>query len=318
MGRIITITFNPAVDLTTSVRSVVSGPKLRCSQPRIDPGGGGINVSRAIAKLGFKSIALAAIGGVAGEMLKCQVEQQGLDAKWVKIDGETRQSFTVHDESTREQYRFVLPGPRWSSAAFLGWLKTVSQLFQANDFVVASGSLPPGVPSDAYHQLAEIAAGAGAKLIVDTSGPALEALVRKPGAALSVLVMDEDEASQLAGVPYVEIDDAIRIGGSLISDRIAETIVVTLGGRAAVATSPLGKLCVFPPEVPVCSKVGAGDSFVAGLVIGLSERRPLSQTLSYAMGAATSAVTTPATELCAREGAERYASAVECKWLADR
>ena len=130
--------------------------------------------------------------------------------------------------------------------------------------------------------------------------------------------MDEDEASQLAGVPYVEIDDAIRIGGSLISNRIAETIIVTLGGRAAVANSPVGKLCVFPPEVPVCSKVGAGDSFVAGLVIGLSERRPLSQTLSYAMGAATSAVTTPATELCAREGAERYASAVECKWLADR
>lgn len=318
MERIITITFNPAIDLTTSVKSVVSGPKLRCRQPRIDPGGGGINVSRAIAKLGFKSIGLAAIGGVTGEMLKCQVEQQGLDVRWVTISGETRQSFTVHDESTSEQYRFVLPGPRWSIASFLDWLKIVSQSIQANDFVVASGSLPPGVPSDAYHQLSEIAAGAAAKLIVDTSGPALEALVRKPGAALSVLVMDENEAGQLAGIPYVEIEDAIRIGDSLISDGIAETIIVTLGGRAAVASSSLGKLCLFPPEVPVCSKVGAGDSFVAGLVIGLSERRPLCQTLSYAMGAATSAVTTAATELCTREGAERYASAVECKWLETR
>lgn len=315
MRRIVTVTFNPAIDLTTSVKRLVSGPKLRCVQPRIDPGGGGINVSRAIAKLGFTSIAVAAIGGVSGEILKCLIDQEGVEAKWFEIDGDTRQSFTVQDESSSEQYRFVLPGPEWSSAAFVGLLETCSQLIKADDYVVASGSLPPGVPDDAYHQLAELADQAAADLIIDTSGPALAALVKKGQAGIRILVMDEDEASQLAGIPHVEIDDASKIGTRLIADRVAETIIVTLGGRAAVVTSPAGKLCLIPPNVQISSKVGAGDSFVAGLVTSLSEGRPFGQALKHAMGTATSAVTTPATELCTREGAETYSAAVECKWL---
>ena len=111
MFPIVTLTINPALDVTVPVDKVVSGPKLRCGAPRLDPGGGGINVSRVLHRLGVPTVALYAVGGLTGGRLRALIDQEGFAHRPIAVAGETRQSFTAHERSTGRQYRFVLPGP---------------------------------------------------------------------------------------------------------------------------------------------------------------------------------------------------------------
>ena len=111
---VLTITLNPALDLTTSVGRLEPRQKLRCEPPRYDPGGGGINVSRAIRKLGGDSLAFVALGGATGAQLRALLDEEGVAYTIYDSRGETRISFTVVDRSSDRPYRFVLPGPEQS------------------------------------------------------------------------------------------------------------------------------------------------------------------------------------------------------------
>ncbi|MFY0614999.1 MAG: 1-phosphofructokinase family hexose kinase [Hyphomicrobiaceae bacterium] len=311
MTRTLTVTLNPALDITTSVERLVGGSKLRCRVPRVDAGGGGVNVSRAIAKLGEISLAFVALGGPVGETMKQLLEQEGIQCEYFKAEGNTRQSFVVHDEADAEQYRFILPGPCWSDARFEAFTDRLTQMTKSGDIVVLSGSMPPGVGKDAASRIVQLIENQDARVVADISGPALTALVHSGVNSSLTLIMNKNEAVRIAG-EELDVRTAAAFMRPLVSRGAAETVIVTLGGDGAVAITADEAWHMVPPAMQVVSKVGAGDSFAAGLVIGLARAWPLSKALTYAMASAASAVTTPGTELCTKEGTESCLKDVVC------
>ncbi|WP_281534596.1 1-phosphofructokinase family hexose kinase [Cryobacterium breve] len=172
---ILTLTVNPALDVSTSTAHVTSEHKLRCSATRIDPGGGGINVARVIRRLGGTALSLYAAGGPTGEAFRQLIATEGLPTVMVPIRESTRQSFTVDETGTGKQFRFVLQGPEFTEAEWTACLDTLAASMPVGGYIVASGSLPPGVPDDFYARVARLARASGARCIVDASGPALTA-----------------------------------------------------------------------------------------------------------------------------------------------
>lgn len=314
MSGILTITLNPALDITTGVERLEPDVKLRCETPRLDPGGGGANVSRALAKFGRESRAFIAVGGALGMAYRMLLEREGLSAVWFEGAGDTRESFAVHDRSAGRQYRFVLPGTPWSEESCRRALEQLEDLMGAGDWVVLSGSQPPGLPADFAARLAAGAARAGAKLALDTSGKALESAARSED-GVYLLRMDRHEAADVLGVESVGEKEAGRLARDLVARGAAKVAVVTIGGDGAVGATEEGAWRVIPPRREIVSSTGAGDSFVAGLVLGLAEGRPFPEALRLAMAAASSAVTTPATELCSKEGTEAALPEVVCRRL---
>jgi 6-phosphofructokinase 2 len=297
---IMTLSLNPALDLSTDVDAVEAGPKLRCSQPRFDPGGGGVNVSRAIAKLGGRSIPFAAVGGPAGEELKRLVAAEGIEGHWFTIDGVTRQSISVFERATGEQYRFVMPGPELSGAEQQALLADLNRLLTGGQigYLVASGSLPSGVPDDFYHAIKELSHRAGARFVLDTSGRALAAALRDDTAAPDIWIMDHGETEQAIGAKIDSLDALDVVASELSGRALAEILVVSYAEGGAFVISATERHRILPPKVEVASKVGAGDSFCAGLTLKLSMGASLREAAAYAVAAAASAVTTPATQLC--------------------
>lgn len=297
MTRALTITLNPALDVSTSVDRVQPDKKLRCEEPRYDPGGGGVNVSRAMAKLGVESTAFIAIGGITGRMLLAALKHEGVETICFESEGDTRQSFAVREGSTGKQFRFVMPGPAWSPGRFASCLERLSGLIEKNVQLVVSGSFPPGLPPTAATQIMALAEMHEAPVLVDTSGPALQDLLSSKPHPTMTLVLSQGEAEAIAGCT-LDQGRAAALAQRLVDEGCARSIIITLGETGAVGVRD-GEAChVTPPKVSVVSKVGAGDSFVAGLVIGGEGIASFETMLVSAMAAAASAVTTPATELC--------------------
>ena len=305
MGKVLTLTLNPALDVSTTVEHVRPDIKLRCHTPRVDPGGGGVNVSRAMAKLGEPSLAFLALGGTTGQSLLTRLQEEGVTAIHFDIPGETRQSFAVRETSSGHQFRFVLPGPDWTPALFHSCLEALEPHLAQGDIVVISGSFPPGLPPTAARELIIFTTARHAHVLIDTSGPALSALVGQPSGKNLTLVMNKEETERIAGAS-VDVASAGQLARRLVGQAAAETVITTLGALGAIAATREAAWHVAPPDAPIVSKVGAGDSFAAGYVIAQRNGRGVNEALRHAMAAATSAITTPATELCTREGAELY------------
>ena len=307
-SHILTITLNPTVDFCTTAASIVPGPKLRCTEPQIDPGGGGINVARAIKLLGGQATALVAIGGATGAHLLQLLALEGVPTVAFQGPGETRQSMSVIDTSSGEQFRFVMPGPAWAEHDVPRALASVDQATNEDTLVVLSGSQPPGVAKDFPSILAEHVAGRGARLIVDTSGPALFHLAERPHDSLFVLRMDGAEGDELAGRPLKTREDTADFAQELIAKGVARIVIVARGADGSVMASADGAWHAISPPVDVVSTVGAGDSFVGGFTLSLASGDPVDECLRWGVAAASAAVTTEATRLCDRELTERLRS----------
>lgn len=304
MTDILTLTLNPALDLATFVPEVVAGPKLRCSDPQVDPGGGGINVSRAVRLLGGSSRAFVAFGGATGARLAALLAAQGIDTLPFDAPGETRESLTVTESGSGRQFRFVLPGAVWPAGLADAALLRVLQAAPRNGIVVLSGSLPPGVPDDFPRHLSSLL-GVRTRVVADTSGAPLAQLAGGPVAGLDVLRMDHEEAEALAGLPLRARSDTADFAAGLVARGVARMVIVARGADGSVLVTGKERLFAEAAKVPVKSKVGAGDSFVGGFVLALAQGATNGQALARGVAAASAAVMTEATELCRREDAER-------------
>lgn len=305
---ILTITLNPALDLSTAAPLISAGPKLRCAPPQYDPGGGGINISRAIAAMGGQSAALVALGGAIGVQLADLLASQDIQTTQLEAPGDTRLSFSVTDQSSGAQYRFVLPGPVWSHAQVDAALKaiaaTVSAVTPAAGYVVYSGSQPPGFPDDFVTELSS-ALPRNTRLIADTSGGPLMAITSPANAGtnsgLDVLRMDGEEADAVAKTALTSRQDSADFAQALARRGVANHIIIALGPDGSVMATPTERWFCTAADVPVVSKIGAGDSFVAGFVLAKARGQSDPQALTQGVAAASAAVMTPATELCRAE-----------------
>ncbi len=293
---ILTLTLNPTLDLSTEVPMLLPDMKLRCSEPLLDPGGGGLNVSRAIKALGGDSLALVALGGLTGERLGGLIRADGLAFLALLGPGETRTSLTVRDQASDQQFRFMLPGPTWGEADRASVFTLLRATARPGGIGVISGSQPPGVPPDFPAHLAQ--AMAGSRVVLDTSGPALLASVNHPIPGLEVLRMDGIEAETLVGRPLATRTDTANFAQELVRRGVAQRVIMARGADGNVLAEAQRRLFVNAPLVRVKSPVGAGDSFMAGLVLAMARQQTTAEALRLAAAASAAAVMTDATHLC--------------------
>lgn len=305
MHDILTITLNPALDKSSYANRVQPERKIRCSKPSYEPGGGGINVSRAIKKLGGDSCAWLLAGGPSGDKLCSLLEEEGISFKAFKAKNWTRENLMVMEENSGDQFRFGMPGPEIAEEEWKECLEKLDSIPDAElpKYVVASGSLPPGVPDDFYLQLAKMAHRRGFRLIVDTSG---DALLKAAGEGVYLLKPNMNEFAALVGKEEVSALEQEQIAQQILAEGKCEVLVVSLGPRGAmVASKERGISYIVSPAVRQKSAVGAGDSMVGGMVMSLLKGMSLDEVVRYGVAAGTAATMTPGSELCKKEDTEK-------------
>jgi 6-phosphofructokinase 2 len=299
---IITLTINPAIDIFVNVAHVEPTRKLRGSAPKRDPGGGGINVARVAHRLGGTVTAIYPTGGAIGKLLHRLVEREGIDSLVTPSHVETRENFTAYEETTGEQYRFVLPGSTLHRAEWETVLDKLATLPGKPKFVVASGSVPPGVPDDFFARVAQHAKRLGAQCVIDTSGPALQAALEE---GVTLIKPNLAEFSDLLGVALDTEGARVTACRKLTVDGRAKAVALTLGDQGSLLVTADRVFRAQPLAIEAVSTVGAGDSFLGGLVAALASGEPLQQAFRVAVAAGSAAVLSPGTELCRAEDVQR-------------
>ncbi|HZF64283.1 MAG TPA: 1-phosphofructokinase family hexose kinase [Chitinophagaceae bacterium] len=299
--QVVTITFNPTIDKSTSIDALFPEKKLRCAQPKFEPGGGGINVSRAIKKLGGDSLTIYPAGGHTGNFLNILLKEEGINTKVVETSSFTRENLIVLDKSLNHQYRFGMPGPMLQESEWKACLHELEALTNVS-YIVASGSLPPGVPDDVFGRIAAIAKDKNARFIADTSGTALKKAVEE---GVYLLKPNLTELTSLVNKEDVSIEEVEQYGMELIEHGKSSIVVVSLGSSGAMMITKNKSVQFVPPVVRRQSTVGAGDSMVAGIVHSLVNNKTVEEAVRYGVASGTAATLNPGTELCRLEDAER-------------
>lgn len=304
MARIVTLTLNPTVDSSCEADRVVPIHKVRTHNQRYDPGGGGINVARVLSRLGDPVEVVYLAGGPTGTLLDELLGPTGLPCHPVRIAASTRMSLAVFERATGQEYRFVPEGPEVTPAELAAVLELVLAL--DCDWLVASGSLPGGLPADTYARLAARLANHRTRMVLDTSGPALAAALDAGGLFLAKPSQGEFEA--LLGRTFASRADLARAAAAFVAAGKARHLAVTLGHEGAILACAEGVVDLPGLDVAVRSATGAGDSFVAGMIHGFAAGEDAAGALRWGVAAGTAAVLTPGTGLCAADDVRRIRS----------
>ncbi|MBK9335884.1 MAG: 1-phosphofructokinase family hexose kinase [Lewinellaceae bacterium] len=290
--KIVTLTLNPALDKSASVERMAPESKLRCSAPQLDAGGGGINVAKGIQRLGGACTAVFPVGGLNGQRLLGLLAAADIPVQTIDVAGETRENFSVLETGTGLQYRFTMPGTHLTETEADACLEAVRAL--APTIIVASGSLPPGLPDTYYAKVAAFAKDIQAKFILDTSGAALQAAANE---GLFLLKPNLGELSALVGVPKLEMNQVDDAAMEIIHRGKCAIVVVSLGPHGALLATRDGFVHVAAPIVEKRSTVGAGDSMVAGMVWALGQGKQPLEMAQAGVACGTAATMNPGTEL---------------------
>ena len=300
MARIVTLSLNPTIDVSSEADLVRPTHKIRTTNETYEPGGGGINVARVVHKLGGDVEVLCAAGGVTGDFLDELLGKVPLRRRLIPIAGNTRIALTVFERKTGHEYRFLPNGPRLSAEEIDACLEAVGTT--KADYFVASGSVPLGAPADILARIAEIAVGSGARFVLDSSGVGLSGTLERVKVHLVKPSIGELEA--LSG-RRLDRQAAEEAAIDLVDQGRAEIVAVTMGAGGALVVTKGGLFRLKSPKVEVRSAVGAGDSFVAAMVLALSEGRSVADAAAFGVAAGAAAVMTPGTQLCSREDVHR-------------
>lgn len=299
---IVTVTLNPALDKSTLADQIVAEQKIRCQNPTYEPGGGGINVSRAIKQLGGESVAIYPVGGHTGILFTELMTETGIPTKTIPIKQKTRENFIVVNLQTNQQFRFGMPGPALETSEWQAVLHTLATMDPKPEYVVGSGSLSPGVPTDFYAQMAHICHTMGSKFVLDTSG---EALAKAAQQGVFLLKPNLGELSELSGSGSLHTDDIPKAAKSVIASGKCEIVVVSMGPAGAMMVTKDTVEHVPAPPVHKKSTVGAGDSMVGGMTLALSKGWKLSDVLAFGVACGTAATMNYGAELCKKEDVDK-------------
>jgi len=301
MPDIVTITFNPCIDKSCSIDALVPDRKLRCTDFVNEPGGGGVNVARAITKLGGEAHAIFLAGGYPGNLLQQLLRGEGVPFIAIETDQDTRENMMVTDRSTGLQYRFVTAGNAIPEKYWKECLDIVAGLDKLS-YLVVSGSLQPGFPPDLFGRLARIASQKEARLVLDV--PA-ESILDHPVTGAYLLKPNLGELSMLAGKEQLNGTEIAGAARALIAHNTAEVILVSMGAAGALLVTRENAEHFIAPPVKRVSTVGAGDSMVAGTVLYLHEGKSLREAVRYGIACGTAATLNTGTQLCTRGEADQ-------------
>lgn len=296
-----TITFNPCVDKTFAVDRVVPDRKLRSHNIHRYPGGGGINVARAIHRLGGPVKALWSCGGCAGEVLRELLDAEGVSHDPLPIADHTRENIIVMDDSSGQQYRFGMPGPDLGPQERDRWARRVGEWIEPPRFMVFSGSLPPGAPLDWYQDLLR-GVPPQSRIVVDNKQAALSKALE---AGVYLAKPNIHELEEVVGRELHGDEQIIEAAKEMIRENRVEVLLISLGRGGAIVVTAEEVDRLHAPAVKIRSKVGAGDSMVGGLLFALDRGLSLKSATRMAVAAGAAAVMTDGTDLCHREDVER-------------
>jgi 6-phosphofructokinase 2 len=310
--NILTLTLNPSIDLSATTETVTPEHKLRCADMQRDPGGGGINVARVLARCGVNCHAVYPAGGILGRLLHRLLDDEGVPSITIEIASETRESFTVLERGSGREFRFVLPGPHLEAREWQACLDRIADFPQPLACVVASGSLPPGAPEDFYARLAKALRKRGSRLALDASGPALAAALDE---GVYLVKPNLRELRELSGNALEGEADWLGAARAIVSAGKAQLVALSLGHRGAMLVGADLSLRAQALSVPIASTVGAGDSFLAAIVWRLVEGASLEEAFRYGMAGGAAALLSPGTSLAHKDDIERLASLVQVQAL---
>jgi 6-phosphofructokinase 2 len=304
MEKILTVTLNPAIDKSTTIQALLPEKKLRCSPPKFEPGGGGVNVSRALKRLGHSSTALILAGGHTGKFFETLLKKEEIDSAIIPIKSYTRENLIVLDEATGNQYRFGMPGPDVTESE---WRECLNVLRSNNDyeFMVISGSNPAGVSLNFYNEAAEIAKQKNVKLIVDTSEEALKHVL---SVGVFFVKPNLGELSSLSGVKELDAESVVTAAREIINKGKCEGMVVSMGPAGAMLVTAKEHYHEPAPAVKVKSTVGAGDSMLAGIIAAALKKWDFKNILRYGIACGTAATMNVGTGLCLKENVDKIYS----------
>lgn len=300
MSKVITITLNPAVDKNYQVPRLVPDHKLRTKNPTIDAGGGGINVSKGLSRLGSGSIAMFPAGGLNGQLLNDLLVAEGISCMSYAISEESRESIMISENDTGKQFRIVAEGPAIPTSVVDQMLNDLQSL--SPEYLIASGSLPTSLPSDTYARFASFANKNNCKFVLDTSGDALREAADE---GVFLLKPNLNELSRLSGVEELQLSDVDDAAMEIVTKGNCQIVLVSMGASGAMLVTKDGYKNIPAPTVKRKSTVGAGDSVVAGMVWALDQNLPIDDVAVWGVACGTAATMNEGTQLFRKEDAER-------------
>lgn len=299
---IITLTLNPAIDETVEVDRFSEGVRNAVVSIRRDIGGKGINVARVLKELGYEPLASGFAPGSLGRMVEDSLVDAGIGTELVSFPGETRTNINIVDRVTRTHTVLAAPGPAVPPEAVAQLRERLLRRIRSETWLVLAGSIPPPLTAALHIELiAEVQARGGATAL-DADGPVVRAVLES-SARPTLLKLNEQELERLEGSPARD-GEAVLAAARRLRERGVPNVVITRGEQGSIAVTAEGEFRVLAPEVDVDSAVGAGDAFLAGLLLGLTRGQGWERALALASAAGAACCLTPGTTLCSAEQVE--------------
>lgn len=299
---------NPAIDLGSGVEQVQPDKKLRCEGLHIEPGGGGVNVARAMKRLGTEATAIFPSGGLCGSLYERLLDDEGVTYHRVQVEhGIRRINTNIREKAENRQYRFCTPGTTLTEGDCKRLLQCVEERLEPGVILVVSGSLPPGAPSDFYAQVAEIADTREALSILDASDSMSEEVAETPW---SWILPNKREFQHILGHTVEDRDLENALEDFIENSRI-RNMLLTMGKQGILYAGEGGRFRIDSPDVEKVSAVGAGDSATAGLASALAQEQSHQSAIQWAVAAGSAAVMTAGSHLIEKKDFDRLLGKIQ-------
>ncbi|GIV19148.1 MAG: tagatose-6-phosphate kinase [Armatimonadota bacterium] len=307
---ILTVTLNPSVDRLIYVKQLVPHDTNRILRIEEDAGGKGVNVARVLRRLGVPVVATGFLGGRAGRYVQRELSEiDGVECRFVRVQGDTRTNLAIQEEDGSPPTTLNERGPQISAQELDALLQIVEELSRNAQFVALGGSLPPGVPSDIYATLGEIAARHGAKVVLDADGePLLLGLKASP----FLIKPNENETERLLGRAINTLEDAARAAQELHGSGVP-MVIVSIGEKGAAIASAEGCWVAIPPRIRAISTVGSGDSMIAGVLSVLVRGGTVEEAIRWGTAAGAATAMTDGSDIGTAEQIHNLLSQVEVR-----
>lgn len=302
MKKIVTLTTNPAVDMNSTTIFVTDEKKISCRETLYNPGGGGLNVSRAIKILGGDSTAIYPSGGHTGRLLESLLDQEKIKHIPIKIQDRTRINFSIIEKKTNRQYRFNNQGAKINKKESEKIIKKIEDITPQPNYLVISGSIAPGLSDNYYNKIVKICNNLDCKIILDTSPKAFKHAIEN---GVYLIKPNLGEFLKINNIKLKSEKQIIKKAQELIKKGKTEFVVVSLGAAGSIFVSKDYFKHIYSPITPIRSRVGAGDSMVAGITLKLAQNSKVKEAVYYGVAAGASAVMTPGTKLCTKKDTDR-------------